>query len=118
MDERARTALVTGSARRVGRAIAQALIDQGWRVLVHARDGAAARSAAWDLRAVGGVGANLALPHDVDRLATATMETFPDGLDLLVNSAATFERVDGWVGAGPDGWGRAMDVNALRRAAW
>ena len=104
--------MVTGSARRVGRAIAEALVADGWRVLVHARDGAAARGAAWDIGAVGGVGANLASPEQVERLATATCETFPDGLDLLVNCAATFERVDGWVGAGTDGWGRAMDVNA------
>ncbi|MCW2926869.1 MAG: short chain dehydrogenase, partial [Thermoleophilia bacterium] len=38
-----RTAVVTGSARRVGRAVAEALTGDGWRVLVHARDGDRAR---------------------------------------------------------------------------
>ena len=33
-----RTAIVTGAARRVGRAIAQGLADAGWAVVAHVRD--------------------------------------------------------------------------------
>lgn len=109
----ARTALVTGSARRVGRAIAQALIADGWEVVLHARDNDAAAMAAGELDAHAGVGADLSDPEQVLELARAVRGMFCDeGLGLLVNSAATFERVEPWTAAGVDGWARAMDVNA------
>lgn len=110
--QRTRTALVTGSARRVGRAIAQALVADGWTVLVHARAREAAEAAAAELGAQAGIGADLADPEGVAQLAAATADAVPDGLGLLVNSAATFERVEPWGAAGADGWARAMDVNA------
>ena len=51
-----RTAVVTGSARRVGRAIAVALVEDGWDVLVHARDAARAREACGEIGAAGWAG--------------------------------------------------------------
>lgn len=113
LDMDGRTAVVTGSARRVGRAIAEALVADGWRVLVHARDEARARAACEELGGAGWVGADLFEAEAAEQIATAAAESFGDaGLDLLVNSAATFERVDAWEGAGLDGWRRAMAVNA------
>jgi len=110
----ARTAVVTGSARRVGRALAQALVVDGWRVLVHAREGERARAACDELGAAGWVGADLQRAEAADEIAEAARATFGAGagLDLLVNSAASFERVEHWAGAGLDGWQRAMAVNA------
>lgn len=109
-----RTAVVTGSARRVGRAIAEALVGAGWSVLLHARDGARAREAAAACGAAGSVGADLMQPDAAQAIADAARATFgpPAGLDLLVNSAASFERVERWEQAGVDGWERAMAVNA------
>ncbi len=106
--------MVTGSARRVGRAIADALVADGWRVLLHAREGARAREACEAAGGAGWVGADLARAESADEIAAAALEAFgPDaGLDLLVNSAASFERVDAWESAGIDGWQRAMAVNA------
>ncbi len=112
---RARTAIVTGSARRVGRAVAEALVANGWRVLVHAREGGRAREAAEAMGAAGHVGADLADPTAADVIAAAASVTVGDAdaqLDLLVNCAASFERVQQWEDAGIDGWRRAMDVNA------
>lgn len=107
------TAIVTGSARRVGRALAEALVADGWAVLFHARDGARAREACDEAGGAGWVGADLARAEAASEIADAARVAFGDGgLDLLVNSASSFERLERWDGAGPDGWARAMDVNA------
>jgi pteridine reductase len=109
-----RTAVVTGSARRVGRAVAEALVADGWRVMFHAREGARAREACEQAGGAGWVGADLERAEAADEIAVATRAAFGDdaGLDLLVNCAATFERVSAWEDAGVDGWRRAMSVNA------
>lgn len=108
-----RTALVTGSARRVGRAIAEGLVADGYDVLIHARDADRALAAAEELGAAGSVGADLEAADSADVIAAAVVSTFGDrGLDLVVNSASSFERVDAWHEAGVDGWRRAMSVNA------
>ena len=109
-----RTAIVTGSARRVGRAIADALVADGWRVLFHAREGAHAREACEAAGGAGWVGADLMQAEAADEVAAAAREAFGNGagLDLLVNSASSFEHVARWEDAGVEGWQRAMAVNA------
>lgn len=107
-----RTAVVTGSARRVGRAIAEALVADGWRVLFHAREGARAREACELAGGAGWIGADLEQAEAADEIAAAAHEAFDGRLDLLVNSASSFERVERWQDAGLDGWRRAMAVNA------
>jgi len=98
----------------VGRAIAGALIAEGWQVVVHARDAARAREACEELGAAGWVAADLERAEAAADIADVARATFgaDHGLDLLVNSAASFERVDRWEMAGIDGWQRAMAVNA------
>ncbi|MEO6867088.1 MAG: SDR family NAD(P)-dependent oxidoreductase, partial [Gaiellales bacterium] len=93
-----RTALVTGSARRVGRMIATALIADGWQVLIHARETERAREACEELGAAGFVGADLASAEGIAELAAAVRTTLcqQGGLNLLVNSASSFERVAHW----------------------
>ena len=89
-----RAALVTGAARRLGRAIALALADAGWDVAIHyhqSRDDAEAT--AEDVRARGRraalVAADLAVEADVRGLiAAATRALGPIG--LLVNNASRF----------------------------
>ncbi len=107
-----RTAVVTGSARRVGRAIAEALIADGWRVLFHAREGARAREACDAAGGAGWVGADLEQAEAAEAIAIAAREALGERLDLLVNCASSFERVERWEAAGLDGWRRAMAVNA------
>ena len=54
-DLTGRTALVTGSSRGIGHALALGLLEAGARVVVHGRDGEAAEAAASRLRqATGG----------------------------------------------------------------
>ncbi len=91
-------ALVTGAAVRVGRAIAGSLAGAGYRVWIHYRS---SREPAQDLarelgpRALGPVAADLADPEARADLARRVRDpSGPAGgrLDLLVNSAASFER--------------------------
>jgi len=113
IEQHRRTALVTGSARRVGRAIAEGLIADGWDVLVHARDAGAAERAAGEMGAFESAGADLADAAAVAQLAAATSDAFGDrGLDLLVNSASTFHQMANWGAGGTDGWAEAFDVTA------
>lgn len=86
-----KAALVTGGARRLGRAIALALGRAGMRVAIHYHASAsAAEEVLAELRAAGAAG--VAIPGDLSR--TADCERVVDealaqwgGLDLLVNNA-------------------------------
>lgn len=114
MDPRGKVALVTGGARRVGRALAVGLAEAGADVAVHYhRSDARARETVSSIESLGGraaaVPADLADPASPDRLVSAVRERF-GRLDILVNSAslfesAPFEEID--AGA----WDRVMAVN-------
>jgi len=90
---KASVALVTGAGQRVGRAIAESLAEQGWRIAVHyASSKQGADETVQGIVARGGVAASfqadLRDPRASDKLADDVYEHF-DGLDLLVNSAAS-----------------------------
>ena len=112
-------AIVTGGAVRVGRAIALGLARAGYDVLVHYHASAeAAEETAAALRAAGGgaatARADLTKPEQIARPFEAAAEAF-GGLDLLVNNAAIFPRVDP-LEATADDWDRVFALNA--RAAF
>lgn len=90
-----KTALVTGAARRLGRAIALALADEGCGVVVHYRRSAeAARQTAADIEARGGrawcVQADLGVLAAAEALLPRAAELAAGPVDVLVNSAAVF----------------------------
>jgi glucose 1-dehydrogenase len=107
------TALVTGGARRVGRAIALGLAGAGCDLVIHFGSGveeaaaAAAEARALGVRAVT-VGADLADPIAPERLLAAAGDLGP--VRVLVNSAAVFPD-DDLAGITPEGWDRTLAVN-------
>lgn len=93
---RGRAALVTGAARRVGKAIAQALAERGADIIVHhGSSGDAAEGAAAEIRALG---VQVAVVQ-ADLTDVAAAQALPERaaaafgrLDILVNSAAMMTR--------------------------
>ena len=113
MELRGRTALVTGGAVRVGRAISLALARAGARVFVHYNASEAeAVSVCDEIRADGGeavrIAADLRTLDAVERLAREAENLGP--IDLLVNNASIFPeegfgKVDGEI------WEQTMAIN-------
>ena len=85
-------AIVTGSSRNIGRAIAQALAADGASVVVNARaDEEGADAVVAEIEAAGGKAikhmADVTIEADVDGLAKAAIDAF-GGINILVNNAA------------------------------
>jgi NAD(P)-dependent dehydrogenase (short-subunit alcohol dehydrogenase family) len=94
LELKGRTALVTGGAVRVGRAISRALAAHGARVVVHFNSsGSAAEELVGEIRAAGGeaaaVGADLSSVHGVRKLIDAAEQPFGP-IDVLINNASIF----------------------------
>ena len=86
-----RVALITGSTRGIGKAIAEAMAESGAKVVISSRKQAACESVARDIEAAGG--AALAVPCNVSRhdelrsLVDRTLQTWGQ-IDVLVCNAA------------------------------
>jgi NAD(P)-dependent dehydrogenase (short-subunit alcohol dehydrogenase family) len=110
----ARNALVTGAAKRLGRAIALDLARHGWNVGIHHNASEReARVTCEDARAAGVkaalVKADLAREEETERIVEqATRELGP--LTALINSASMFEN-DQWYSADRASWDKHMQVN-------
>ena len=94
-EPRARAALITGGAVRIGRAIADALVDAGYAVAIHSNHSrGVAEAACEEIRKRGGraavVGGDLADHAAVLRLVPDAVKAVGP-LTLLVNNAGTFE---------------------------
>lgn len=109
-----RTALVTGGAHRLGRAIALALADAGFDVAVHCHGSlAGAEATAADIRARGRRAAVLPADLTDEAAAQALLPAAVAALGpvgVLVNNASTFER-DGWDDASRASWDRHLEPN-------
>lgn len=108
-----RTAMVTGGAVRVGRAISVALAGRGARVVVHYNSSSdEADALVAEIVAAGGeamaIGADLSSLDEVERLVQEAGEFGP--ISLLVNSASVFP-AEGFVAVDGEIWDQAMNVN-------
>ena len=113
-EARPGTVLVTGAARRIGRAIAVDLAADGWRVAIHyhrSEDDAAATLA--DIEAGGGEGAlvraDLSREEEAAALVPAAAKALGP-LDCLINNAALFEQ-DSVTTATRESWDGHMATN-------
>ena len=86
IDLTGRTALVTGSTRGIGRAIAQTLSECGANVAVVGRDAAKAEMVASTLKSAKGFACELTDPEAVVGLVEEVEKAF-NGIDILVNNA-------------------------------
>jgi len=109
-----KAALVTGSAKRIGRALALALAEDGWAVAVHHnRSSEAAEAVAAEIRGLGRqvvvLQADLSSEAEVARLIPAAVEALGP-LGCLVNNASVFEN-DGIATADRASWDCHLDTN-------
>ncbi len=113
-SNRTPTVLVTGAARRIGRAIALELGRRGWAVAVHHNDSAAAAAATVaEIERTGGRSAAFAADF---RDETETAELIPrvseslGAITCLVNNASIFE-YDSPTTVTRDSWDAHMQIN-------
>lgn len=110
-----KVALVTGSARRIGRAIALELAGQGLNILVHYHrsDPAQVRDTLQEIKSLGvnafAVRADLSQPEGVERLFNEFQERF-DRLDIVVNNAAVFQQRN-FLDVSLEDWDLTMALN-------
>jgi 3-oxoacyl-[acyl-carrier protein] reductase len=108
-----RVAIVTGSSRGIGEAIASELASAGAAVVVNSRSQARAEPVANEIRARGGraiaVGADVCDSVQVSALVAAAVEQL-GGLDILVNNAGTGLVVPSEE-LSEDDWRRFIDVD-------
>ena len=93
-DLSGKTAIVTGSSRGIGRAIAERLAEHGARVVISSRKAAPCEEVAQAINARHGDGraiavpANIASKEDLQRLVDETIQAFGQ-IDILVCNAAS-----------------------------
>lgn len=114
MPNSRKVALVTGGAVRVGRALSLGLAESGYDVAVHYHSSAGpAREVGRRVEELGRqallIEGDLGIPEAAERLARSVRERF-GRLDLLVNSAASFEEAD-LLDVDADAWDRVMALN-------
>ncbi len=110
IDLTGKTALVTGSTRGIGRAIAAALADSGARVAVVGRDQAKAQGVAKEIgRDAMGFGCDVSDTVAVAALVSDVEKAF-GGLDILVNNAG-LTRDNLVMRLKDDDWNEVMNAN-------
>jgi NAD(P)-dependent dehydrogenase (short-subunit alcohol dehydrogenase family) len=112
MEIKGRTALVTGAAQRIGRAIALGLARHGANIVLHYRSSEKeARQTASEITALGvactPVQADLSKASDIARLAAGLDKNPPD---ILVNSASLYYKTPVET-AGEKEWDELMAAN-------
>ena len=114
MELQGRTAIVTGSSRGIGRAIAELLSAEGARVALVARSADTLDEVATAIRAIGG--AALTIPADVtapdagERIVAATLAEF-GSVDVLVNNAGGNSFMAPIADLRASGWDKALALN-------
>jgi meso-butanediol dehydrogenase/(S,S)-butanediol dehydrogenase/diacetyl reductase len=105
-----RVAVVTGSARGIGRAIAEALVAEGATVVITDRDASAAEATALAIgEAAIAVPCDVAVPDQIASLFAETLRRF-GRIDILVNNAGVGD-TGGFLDLSTEQWRQTIDVN-------
>ena len=111
-----KVAIVTGSSRGIGKAIATGLAAEGCRVTLCARDADDLERTAVELRATGAkvlaVAADVGKPEDPGRVVEETVRTF-GRIDILVNNAGGARTAGPFLETGDPAWQTALDLNVM-----
>jgi NAD(P)-dependent dehydrogenase (short-subunit alcohol dehydrogenase family) len=114
MQLEGKVALVTGSSRGIGKTIARELADRGCTLIVHgSKESDALRGSFEDVKKLSPdsikVAAELSEPAAIDKMFARIKQTF-DGLDILVNNAAT-QNPSPVLEIEQEDWDRVLSVN-------
>jgi NAD(P)-dependent dehydrogenase (short-subunit alcohol dehydrogenase family) len=109
-------ALVTGSSKGIGEAVARRLAREKATVIIHGRDQAKAEKVAGEIVAAGGrahaVVGDLTVETDVQRLV-AEAQTLAGSIDIVVNNAGGSGGSEDWKNTQASTWASAFDRNVL-----
>ncbi len=114
MKQNKKLVLVTGAAKRIGRAIALDLASQGYDLAIHYNQSEAEAVALVDeITVAGGMAkafqADLAREEDAQKLISTVSDAMGP-VDVLINNASIFEEED-WQDVTRTSWDRHMDIN-------
>jgi NAD(P)-dependent dehydrogenase (short-subunit alcohol dehydrogenase family) len=117
-DLTGKVAIVTGSSRGIGRAIAEALADHGAKVVISSRKAAACQEVADAINAAHGDGAAIVVPASIsskEELQTLVDETRKQlgRIDVLVCNAASNPYYGPMAGISDDQFRKILDNNVI-----
>lgn len=111
-----KVALITGSSKGIGEAIARSLADEGAIVIIHGRDKPKAESIAKYITNQGGqaysVNGDLTSDNDVD-LLFEQVKSCVETVDILINNAGGSGLTENWTSTRSETWAEAYDKNVL-----
>jgi NAD(P)-dependent dehydrogenase (short-subunit alcohol dehydrogenase family) len=108
MEIDGKTAIVTGGARGIGRAISRRIADEGGRVIVVDIETREGQTAARELRDAVFVRADVTREDEVEAMVDSAREL--GGLDILVNNAGGYS-TPVFPDAPVEHWSRTLDLN-------
>ena len=117
-DLTGKVAIITGSSRGIGRAIAERMAEQGAKVVISSRKAGPCEEVAAGINAARGAGTAVAIPanisskDDLSRLVAGTREAF-GWVDILVCNAASNPYYGPMAGISDEQFRKILDNNVI-----